>query len=201
MPTSPSISPDTVVANLSFDLKVSPIEYDSFVPFDLIFSMLVPPSSQSTFTYRLTKLSVRLTCGSLDDAGFLSHDDDQSFRPLIVRKPRNSEPPSPTMPSNLRFNALRSYDGDVMILEVVSRTAWGVGTYTLEEASFVLPMVEVIPWEVPFGKGKDGAERHWRTWVQMKSEFLMGESPLTWEHGREVLLKRGQSGSLSVLLW
>ncbi|KAL7957824.1 hypothetical protein V8C34DRAFT_305371 [Trichoderma compactum] len=106
MPTSPPISPDTVVANPSFDLKVSPIEYDSFVPtnrtvpFDLIFSILVPPASLSTFTYRLAKLTVRLTLGSLDDAGLPSSDDDQSFRPLVVRKPRNSEPPAPTMLSN-----------------------------------------------------------------------------------------------------
>ncbi|KAL5092900.1 hypothetical protein Trisim1_000632 [Trichoderma cf. simile WF8] len=196
IPASLPISPDVVVANPSFDLKVSPIEYDSFVPtnrtvpFDLIFSILVPPGSQSTFTYRLTKLTVRLTLGDLKDAGLPSSDDDKSYRPLIMRKPKNSEPPAPTMLSNLRFNVLRSYDGDVMILEVVSRTAWGVDMYTLKEASFVLPMVEVIPWEVPFGKDKDGAERYWRTWVQMKSEFLMGNDPLTWEHGREVLLKR-----------
>ncbi|KAK4067321.1 uncharacterized protein Triagg1_7764 [Trichoderma aggressivum f. europaeum] len=192
-PPKPLYQPTNLLRYLRL---VSPIEYDSFiptnrtVPFDLIFSILVPPASQSTFTYCLTKLTVRLTLGSLDDTGLPSPDDDQSFRPLVVRKPRNSEPPAPTMLSNLRFNVLRSYDGDVMIPEVVSRTAWGVDMYTLKEASFVLPMVEVIPWEVPFGKDKDGAERYWRTWMQMKSEFLMGDSPLTWEHGREVLLKR-----------
>ncbi|KAK2007341.1 hypothetical protein LZ32DRAFT_610424, partial [Colletotrichum eremochloae] len=173
-----------------FNLVVSPVEYRAFiptnrpVPVDLIFSVLVAPDSLARFDYRLTKLELRVNLGETDDKGLPDPSDDVSYRPLLRRRGAREGPP-PTVLSNLRFN---------LLLQVVPRTARGVNMMTLREASFVLPMADVIPWEVPRGKRKDGGgERYWRTWIKMTSYFLQGKDtkdPYTWDQGAEMLMKR-----------
>jgi hypothetical protein len=155
------------------------------VPVDLIFSIVVPPSSRGLFSYWLDSLELRVSLGK-----FFSSPDVVKPRPLIQSDKADDGQPPPYMLSNLRFNVLRSWDSDSgpakrdqLVLQVMPRTQSGVNMLTLQEASFVLPLVPVIPWD-----------RDCTTRVEMWSSFK-NRKPMEWSHGATIKMRPNENGS------
>ncbi|KAM0426068.1 hypothetical protein ACHAPT_008699 [Fusarium lateritium] len=79
-------------------------------------------------------------------------DNDWTLRALL----RSDMPdgPAPVMLSNLRYNVLvEKWDvpGKKLHLSIVPRTKWGVHIGETVEASFLFPVAQIFPWDVPKG--------------------------------------------------
>lgn len=120
-------------------------------PSDLIFSLTAPTDGYyAPFHYRLMHIDIEVLIGSVSD---IPDPNDFSTSRALIRVDAEPGPP-PTMLSNLRFNVLRTWDAKrkILSLKIVPRTQWGVHTDTLKEASFLLPLATIVPWQVPKGK-------------------------------------------------
>ncbi|KAI1812467.1 hypothetical protein GGS20DRAFT_21873 [Poronia punctata] len=127
------------------------------IPSDLVFGIIIDPRL-GKWNYRLMRIEIQVKIGEIDDPDHNTlppdnNDDEEKDRPLLRSNSQDNAPP-PVMLSNLRFNVLRSYDTKLgfLNLTVVPRTSFGVNMETLNEASFLLPMVDIVPWKIPKGR-------------------------------------------------
>ncbi|KAK0732480.1 hypothetical protein B0T21DRAFT_369067 [Apiosordaria backusii] len=135
----------------------SSIPNNTNLPMDLIVRLINPYD----YSYTLTNITVRIPCGSTTT----SYPPDSPYRPLISK---DYECPPPTMLSNLRFNVLKKWEGDWLVLEVVPRKKEGFSMEKVKEASFMLSMVDVLDW-----KGKYTAQ----VVVLLECEDAPGQGP------------------------
>ncbi|RGP80570.1 hypothetical protein FLONG3_1309 [Fusarium longipes] len=131
----------------NFIVGIYPVEQSGYVPTnrevdpDLIVSIV--QEEPGFFSQRLKKIEIRIPRGDIDDPKNPPEDSLEETRALVRR---DYEALLPSMLSNLRFNVQRSFENDELVLKVVPRSKNGVELKDLIEASFVLPMVRVIPW-------------------------------------------------------
>ncbi|KAK0615571.1 hypothetical protein B0T17DRAFT_497463 [Bombardia bombarda] len=140
--TNTTTPPDVLVAPPRFEFGVYPVGYkdaavptNTGLPMDLVVSLVMPWS----YNYTLLNITVKIECGDVKD----KFDPILEYRPLISRE---YECPPPTMLSNLRFNVLKKWEKDVLVLEVVPRKREGFNFQKVKEASFLLSMVPVLQW-------------------------------------------------------
>ena len=146
---------DEALARRIFQFKIRTIDNENFVPTncpvnpDLIFSIVVPEQWRSNWpTILLQKLTIMIPRGKLEKKVPIPQDGNKpgNIKPLVTL---DYDPPMPVMLSNLRFNVLKSFSDKYLILKVVPRNDKGVALAKIKEASFMLAMVDLLPWTEP----------------------------------------------------
>ncbi|KAL4721843.1 hypothetical protein ACLX1H_011337 [Fusarium chlamydosporum] len=167
----------TMADKPDFIFGIYPFEYDGFVPtnrctpVDLIVKLVL----RYNFDLTLLRLDVIIDLGTNVEEKD-PPDEAQKPRPLAADISQ-TDAPRPTMLSNLHFDVVRRFedqaidgaaseDGSpqkadtantttkpkrVMRLSVIPRSSKGVNLKTLEDASFLLPLVNVLKWKPPHG--------------------------------------------------
>ncbi|KAK4180608.1 hypothetical protein QBC36DRAFT_353897 [Triangularia setosa] len=157
-PSVPLLAPPTFTFGLyPVGYPNSSVPNNTNLPMDLIVRLINPYD----YSYTLTNITVRIPCGSTST----SYPPTSPYRPLISK---DYDCPPPTMLSNLRFNVLKKWEGDWLVLEVVPRKKEGFSMQKVKEASFMLSMVDVLDW-----KGKYTAQ----VVVILECEDAPGQGP------------------------
>lgn len=150
------------VAQPEYTLGVFPIGHkaDGFIPcnndrpIDLVFSIIRDEkTTPSVWPMRIKRWDLEIKIGDPDIKSPIPPDNYVTPRALL----RSDRPdgPAPIMLSNLRYNVLiQKWDlkANLLYMSIVPRSQWGVHLKDTPDASFLLPMAHVYPWDVPKGK-------------------------------------------------
>ncbi|KAH7246600.1 hypothetical protein BKA59DRAFT_439232 [Fusarium tricinctum] len=150
------------VAQPEYTLGLFPIgrKADGFIPcnndrpIDLVFSIIRDEkTTPSVWPMRIKRWDLEIKIGDPDIKSPIPPDNYVAPRALL----RSDRPdgPAPIMLSNLRYNVLiQKWDlkANLLYMSIVPRSQWGVHLKDTPDASFLLPMAHVYPWDVPEGK-------------------------------------------------
>lgn len=118
------------------------------LPIDLVFRIAMSADQRSKYQWDVIKFEVKVMSG---DENYkppkLSSTDP--INPNALSLPmllKNYEPPPPTMLSNIRFNVLKIWSHENMILQVVPRGK-PMPLRRCADASFQLPLAKIVDWK------------------------------------------------------
>ncbi|KAH7320600.1 hypothetical protein B0I35DRAFT_351271 [Stachybotrys elegans] len=124
-------------------------------PIDLVFSILRDPKTlPSTWPMRIMRWDLEIKIGDPDKVKNPIPPDNY-ITPRALLRSDGVDGPQPVMLSNLRYNVLIQkwdLDANLLYMSIVPRSKWGVHLKDTPDASFLLPMAHVYPWDVPKGK-------------------------------------------------
>ncbi|KAL7903613.1 hypothetical protein HDV64DRAFT_239364 [Trichoderma sp. TUCIM 5745] len=124
-------------------------------PIDLVFSIVRDKFTiPSVWGLRILRWNLTIKIGNPKSPPTLPPSDDYTTPRALLRNDMPDGPP-PVMLSNLRYNVLiQKWDmtENQLLITIVPRSKWGVHLQDTPDASFLLPMANVFPWEIPKGK-------------------------------------------------
>ncbi|KAF5598042.1 Tol [Fusarium pseudocircinatum] len=157
-------------------------------PIDLIFSIVRDANTRpDVWPMRILSWDLEIKIGDPDHPPNIPPDYYGKPRALLCNDGKDGPPP--TMLSNLRYNVLiQKWDltANMLYISIVPRSKWGVHLKDTPDASFLLPMANVFPWDVP--KGKD-----YTVQVGLKSTMINhgrnSKQEITYDHTKQFKLR------------
>ncbi|VUC25606.1 unnamed protein product [Clonostachys rosea] len=142
-----------------FDFGLFPIGHkdDGYIPcknirpIDLVFS-IVRIADPDNWRLRIKRWDLVIKIGNPRKGSDIPPGN--YTRPRALLRSDMPDGPPPHMLSNLRYNVLISkwdVGENLLNMAIIPRSKWGVGLRDTPDASFLLPMANVYPWDIPDG--------------------------------------------------
>ncbi|KAL2214432.1 hypothetical protein CC79DRAFT_1328344 [Sarocladium strictum] len=121
-------------------------------PLDLIFSIV--RDARATWPMRVLEWNLTIMIKDPEKPSRYPLDPGDYNSPRALLRTDKPAGPPPIMLSNMRYNVvIKKWDtkANLVHIDIVPRSAWGVHIDDTQDASFLLPMANIYPWDVPEG--------------------------------------------------